>query len=357
MIPIKKIEELISKHKNLEIELSSGNVDKKLFATKSKEYSDLNEIIEEAKKYLDFEKNKKDLEKIINDGSNDKEIKEMAEIEFNELLLNKELNEKKIKLFLLPKDDADSKNAIIEIRAGTGGLEASLFASDLFKMYEKVCHKKKWIMDVISISKSEAGGLKEVIANIKGKNIYSLLKYESGVHRVQRVPDTETQGRVHTSAATVAVLPEAEEVDVKIEEKDLRIDVFRSSGPGGQSVNTTDSAVRITHIPSGIVVSQQDEKSQIRNKEKGLKILRSRIYELEREKLDEARSKDRRNKIGSGDRSERIRTYNFPQGRVTDHRINLTLHKLEEFMQGEIFEEMIENLTLQAQEEELRKMN
>ena len=357
MIPIKKIEELISKHKNLEIELSSGNVDKKLFATKSKEYADLNEIIEEAKKYLDFEKNKKDLEKIINDGSNDKEIKEMAEIEFNELLLNKELNEKKIKLFLLPKDDADSKNAIIEIRAGTGGLEASLFASDLFKMYEKVCHKKKWNLEIISISKSEAGGLKEVIANVKGKNIYSLLKYESGVHRVQRVPDTETQGRVHTSAATVAVLPEAEEVDVKIEEKDLRIDVFRSSGPGGQSVNTTDSAVRITHIPTGIVVSQQDEKSQIRNKEKGLKILRSRIYEFERQKLDDVRSKDRRNKIGTGDRSERIRTYNFPQGRVTDHRINLTLHKLEEFMQGEIFDQMNENLTLQAQEEELSNLN
>ena len=357
MIPIKKIEELISKHKNLEIELSSGNVDKKLFATKSKEYADLNEIIEEAKKYLDFEKNKKDLEKIINDGSNDKEIKEMAEIEFNELLSNNELNEEKIKLFLLPKDDADSKNAIIEIRAGTGGLEASLFASDLFKMYEKVCHKKKWNLEIISISKSEAGGLKEVIANVKGKNIYSLLKYESGVHRVQRVPDTETQGRVHTSAATVAVLPEAEEVDVKIEEKDLRIDVFRSSGPGGQSVNTTDSAVRITHIPSGIVVSQQDEKSQIRNKEKGLKILRSRIYEFERRKLDDVRSKDRRSKIGTGDRSERIRTYNFPQGRVTDHRINLTLHKLEEFMQGEIFEQMIENLTLQAQEEELSNLN
>jgi peptide chain release factor 1 len=357
MIPIKKIKELISKHKNLEIELSSGNVDKKLFATKSKEYADLNEIIEEAKKYLDFEKNKKDLEKIINDSSNDKEIKEMAEIEFNELLSNNELNEKKIKLFLLPKDEADSKNAIIEIRAGTGGLEASLFASDLFKMYEKVCHKKKWNLEIISISKSEAGGLKEVIANVKGKNIYSLLKYESGVHRVQRVPDTETQGRVHTSAATVAVLPEAEEVDVKIEEKDLRIDVFRSSGPGGQSVNTTDSAVRITHIPTGIVVSQQDEKSQIRNKEKGLKILRSRIYEFERQKLDDVRSKDRRSKIGTGDRSERIRTYNFPQGRVTDHRINLTLHKLEEFMQGEIFEQMIENLTLQAQEEELSNLN
>ncbi len=357
MIPLKKAEELVQKHKNLENDLSSGNLDNKLFASKSKEYSDLNEIISNVKKYLDFEKNKKDLEKIINDISSDKEIKEMAEIELDELIKNNDFNEKKIKLFLLPKDDADAKNAIIEIRAGTGGLEASLFASDLFKMYEKVCHKKKWTLEIISISKSEAGGLKEVIANIKGKNIYSLLKYESGVHRVQRVPDTETQGRVHTSAATVAVLPEAEEVDVKIEEKDLRIDVFRSSGPGGQSVNTTDSAVRITHIPSGIVVSQQDEKSQIRNKEKGLKILRSRIYELERQKIDEERSKDRRNKIGTGDRSERIRTYNFPQGRVTDHRINLTLHKLEEFLEGEIFEDLIENLTLQAQEQELQNLN
>ena len=223
-------------------------------------------------------------------------------------------------------------------------------------MYEKVCNKKKWILEVISISKSDAGGLKELNASIKGENIYSSLKFESGVHRVQRVPETETQGRVHTSAATVAVLPEAEEVDVKIDEKDLRIDVFRSSGPGGQSVNTTDSAVRITHIPSGIVVSQQDEKSQIRNKEKGLKILRSRIYEYERQKLDEARSKERKNKIGTGDRSERIRTYNFPQGRVTDHRINLTLHKLEEFMEGEIFDEMVDSLNLRAQEDELKNL-
>ncbi len=357
MIPSKKVEELILKHKSLEGELSSGSIDKKLFAAKSKEYSDLNEIIDQAKKYLNFEKNKKDLEKLIQDNDNENEIKEMAQLELEQLIKSNSLNEKKIKLFLLPKDDADSKNAIIEIRAGTGGLEASLFASDLFKMYEKVSNKKKWNLEIISISKSEAGGLKEVIANIKGKNIYSLLKYESGVHRVQRVPDTETQGRVHTSAATVAVLPEAEEVDVKIEEKDLRIDVFRSSGPGGQSVNTTDSAVRITHIPTGIVVSQQDEKSQIRNREKGLTILRSRIYEWERQKIDDARSKDRRSKIGTGDRSERIRTYNFPQGRVTDHRINLTLHKLEEFMQGEIFEEMVENLTLQAQEEELKKLN
>ena len=357
MVPIKKVEDLINKHSNLEKELSSGNVDKKLFAEKSKEYSDLNEIIKEAKDYKKKKKNKNDLEKIIKDSSSDKEIKEIAYIELQEIIKKHKNNEKKIKLFLLPKDEADSKNAIIEIRAGTGGLEASLFASDLFKMYEKISHKKKWTLEIISISKSDAGGLKEVIAAIKGKNIYSSLKYESGVHRVQRVPDTETQGRVHTSAATVAVLPEAEEVDVKIEDKDLRINVFRSSGPGGQSVNTTDSAVRITHIPTGIVVSQQDEKSQIRNKEKGLKILRSRIYELERQKRDEIRSKDRKSKIGTGDRSERIRTYNFPQGRVTDHRINLTLHKLEEFMQGEIFDAMIENLTLQAQEEELKNLN
>ena len=357
MVPIKKIANLISKHALLETELSLGQVDKKLFAEKSKEYSDLNEIIKEAKEYESFEKDKIELEKIINDNNSEKEMKELAQFELNELIKKNKINEKKIKLFLLPKDDADSKNAIIEIRAGTGGLEASLFVSDLFKMYERVSNKKKWKLEIINISKSDAGGLKEVIANIKGKNIYSLLKYESGVHRVQRVPDTETQGRVHTSAATVAVLPEAEDVDVKIEDKDLRIDVFRSSGPGGQSVNTTDSAVRIIHIPTGIVVSQQDEKSQIRNKEKGLKILRSRIYELERRKRDEARSQDRKSKIGKGDRSERIRTYNWPQNRVTDHRINLTLNKLTEFMEGEIFDEMFENLSLQAQEEELKNIN
>ena len=353
MLPISKVNDLISKHSKLEKELSSGQVDKKNFADKSKEYSDLNEIIKEAINYKNFEINKKDLDKIINDPETENEIREMASTELFELEKNNEINEKKIKLFLLPKDEADTKNAIIEIRAGTGGLEASLFASDLFKMYEKVSHKKKWILDIINISKSDAGGLKEVIASIKGKNIYSSLKYESGVHRVQRVPETETQGRVHTSAATVAVLPEAEEIDVKIDDKDLRIDVFRSSGPGGQSVNTTDSAVRITHIPTGIVVSQQDEKSQIRNKEKGLKILRSRVYELERKRIEEKRSKDRKNKIGSGDRSERIRTYNFPQGRVTDHRINLTLHKLDEFMEGELFDEMIQNLIIQAQKDEL----
>ena len=356
MIPQKTIEELIEKHSSLEKDLSSGKIDKKLFAEKSKEYSDLNEIIDDAKKYIKFDKDKFELEKILKDEKTDNELLKMAEIELTDLKFQNKNNEKKLKLFLLPKDEADKKNAIIEIRAGTGGLEASLFAADLFKMYEKVSNKKKWSLEVISISRSEAGGLKEVIASVKGNNIYSTLKYESGVHRVQRVPDTETQGRVHTSAATVAVLPEAEEVDLKINETDLRIDVFRAGGPGGQSVNTTDSAVRITHIPSGLSVSQQDEKSQHKNKAKGMKILRARLYELERSRIDEERSQDRKNKIGKGDRSERIRTYNFPQGRVTDHRINLTLHKLDEFLEGEVFDEVIESLTLQAQEESLSNL-
>ena len=357
MIPIEKVKKIILRHKSLEKELSSGQIQKEDYALKSNEYADLNDIIPIAEEFTNFENNKKDLNVLINDKNIDDELKEIAKRELDELILKNKHNENKLKFYLIPKDEADSKNAIVEIRAGTGGLEASLFASDLYKMYEKVCHKKKWSIEIINISKRDAGGLQEISSLIKGKNIFSALKYESGVHRVQRVPSTETQGRVHTSAATVAVLPEAEEVDVKIEDKDLRIDVFRSSGPGGQSVNTTDSAVRITHIPSGIVVSQQDEKSQIRNKEKGLKILRSRLYEFERNKRDEKRSKDRKNKIGSGDRSERIRTYNFPQGRVTDHRINFTIHKLDQFMEGELFDEMNENLLLQAQEAEINKLN
>ena len=356
MIPLKTVNDLINKHASLEKELSSSEIDKNSFAEKSKEYAELCEIIKIAKVYVSFEKNRKEIQTILDDKNSDPDLLKMAETELEELEAQNGKNEKKLKLFLLPKDEADKKNAIIEIRAGTGGLEASLFASDLFKMYEKVSNKKKWIVELISISRSEAGGLKEVIASVKGNNIYSTLKYESGVHRVQRVPDTETQGRVHTSAATVAVLPEAEEVDLKINDADLRIDVFRAGGPGGQSVNTTDSAVRITHIPTGLSVSQQDEKSQHKNKAKGMKILRARLYELERTRIDQQRSKDRKSKIGTGDRSERIRTYNFPQGRVTDHRINLTLHKLTEFLEGEVFDEMIESLTLQAQEESLSSL-
>ncbi len=349
MIPLEKVKDIILKHNDLEKELSSGKIEPKMFAKKSKEYSNLGSIISTAKKYLNFEEEKRGLEQILNDKNNDIEIIEMAKKDLGEMENKKNLYENKLKVFLLPKDEDDDKNAIVEIRAGTGGLEASLFCADLFRMYEKVCSKKKWQIEIISISKSEAGGYKEVIFLVNGNDIYSYLKYESGVHRVQRIPKTETQGRVHTSAATVAVLPEAEEVDIQIKDTDLRIDVFRAGGPGGQSVNTTDSAVRITHIPSGVVVSQQDEKSQHKNKAKALKILRSRVYEAEKRKRDQERSSNRRHQIGTGDRSERIRTYNFPQGRVTDHRINLTLHKLEEFLSGEIHEEINEQLRLKEQ--------
>ena len=350
MLPLQKVKEIVSRYNSLEKELSSGRIDPKQFANKSKEYANLGNIISSAKEYINFDNEKKDLEQILQDQTSDKEIIEMAQKDLEDLDKKRKKNENQLKIFLLPKDEDDDKNAIVEIRAGTGGLEASLFCSDLFKMYEKVCSKKKWQLEIINISKSEAGGFKEVIFSVNGNDIYSYLKYESGVHRVQRIPETETQGRVHTSAATVAVLPEAEEVDIQIKESDLRIDVFRAGGPGGQSVNTTDSAVRITHLPSGVVVSQQDEKSQHKNKAKALKILRSRVYEAEKIKKDLERSSNRRSQIGSGDRSERIRTYNFPQGRVTDHRINLTLHKLDEFLSGEIHEEMNEQLRLKEQD-------
>tara|TARA_B100001989_G_scaffold181747_1_gene131987 strand:+ start:462 stop:1532 length:1071 start_codon:yes stop_codon:yes gene_type:complete len=356
MIPLQKVKDIISKHNNLEKELSSGKIEPKLFAKKSKEYSNLGNIISTAKEYLNFDNEKKDLEQILQDKNNDLEIIEMAKKDLIEIENRKLKFENKLKIFLLPRDEDDDKNAIVEIRAGTGGLEASLFCADLFRMYEKVCSKKKWQIEIINISKSEAGGYKEVIFLVNGNDIYSYLKFESGVHRVQRIPKTETQGRVHTSAATVAVLPEAEEVDIQIKDTDLRIDVFRAGGPGGQSVNTTDSAVRITHIPTGVVVSQQDEKSQHKNKAKALKILRSRVYEAEKRKRDQERSSNRRSQIGTGDRSERIRTYNFPQGRVTDHRINLTLHKLEEFLSGEIHEEMNEQLRLKEQNLKLENL-
>ena len=357
MFPLDKVKDIITKYESLERELSSGSIDPKLFAQKSKEYSSLGEVVKIAREYINFDNEKKDLVNMVQDKTNDKEIIDLAQKDLNDLIDKKTKYENDLKVFLLPKDEDDNKNAIVEIRAGTGGLEASLFCADLFKMYEKVCSKKKWKLEIINISKSEAGGFKEVIFSVNGDDIYSYLKYESGVHRVQRIPETETQGRVHTSAATVAVLPEAEDVDIDIKESDLRIDVFRAGGPGGQSVNTTDSAVRITHLPSGVVVSQQDEKSQHKNKAKALKILRSRVYEAEKRKKDQERSSNRRSQIGTGDRSERIRTYNFPQGRVTDHRINLTLHKLDEFLSGEIHEEMNQELRLKEQNLKLENLN
>ena len=356
MIPLQKVKEIITNYNNLEKDLSAANINPKIFAKKSKEYANLGNIISIAREYINFDKQKKDLEQILEDKNNDKEIVEMARKDLEDINLKENSYENKLKIFLLPKDEDDDKNAIVEIRAGTGGLEATLFCSDLFKMYEKVCSKKNWFLDLISISKSDAGGFKEVIFSVNGNDIYSYLKYESGVHRVQRIPKTETQGRVHTSAATVAVLPEVEEVDINIKDSDLRIDVFRAGGPGGQSVNTTDSAVRITHIPTGVVVTQQDEKSQHKNKAKALKVLRSRVYESEKRKKDQERSSNRRSQIGTGDRSERIRTYNFPQGRVTDHRINLTLHKLDEFLNGEIHETMNEELRLKEQNLKLKNL-
>jgi len=265
--------------------------------------------------------------------------------------------ELRVKLSLLPKDEDDERNAILEIRAGTGGDEAALFAADLFRMYTRFCERHRWKVEVLELSDGTLGGIKEAIFAVRGPKVYGTLRYESGVHRVQRVPATEAQGRIHTSAATVAVLPEAEEVDVKIEDKDLRIDVFRSQGPGGQSVNTTDSAVRITHLPSGLVVQQQDEKSQHKNKAKALKVLRARLYEQERARRDAERAASRKSQVGSGDRSERIRTYNFPQGRVTDHRINLTLYKIDKVMSGEALDEIIDALIAEDQATRLAEVD
>jgi peptide chain release factor 1 len=356
MIPKDKVENIVSRFNELETILAKPDLKKDEFVSNSKEYSNLNEIISYAKDYLKILDDLKSTKNILEDKSTDKEFYEMADKELKDLKQQEEECVKRLKVFLLPKDEADEKNAIIEIRAGTGGMEAALFAADLFNMYQKVAVLNGWKVEIINLSNSEGGGYKEIIASIVGRNVFSKLKFESGVHRVQRVPDTETQGRIHTSAATVAVLPEAEEVDVKINDADLRIDVFRSSGPGGQSVNTTDSAVRVTHIPSGIVVSQQDEKSQHKNKAKALKILRSKLYDLQRSQQESERAKARKSQIGTGDRSERIRTYNFPQGRVTDHRINMTLYKLTDFLAGDAFKELSDAIQIQFQEEQLENL-
>ena len=342
------ISKIIDREKEIEnILVNSSNLKPSELAGLSKELSDIKIITDLAKKKENLVKEILDLSEILNDKKTDAEIREIATNEFNSLKETISSLERELQYALLPRDKDDTRNVILEVRAGTGGDEAGLFASNLFSMYEKLSIKNKWKFEVMEVSETSVGGYKEAQANIIGNGVFGRLKYESGVHRVQRVPTTETSGRIHTSAATVAVLPEAEDLEIVIEEKDLRIDVFRSSGPGGQSVNTTDSAVRITHIPSGIVVSQQDEKSQHKNRAKAMKILQSRLYEVERQKQQDERSSTRKDQVGTGDRSERIRTYNFPQGRVTDHRINLTLHKLEKVLSGEALDELIDALIVE----------
>ena len=320
----------------------------------SKERSELEEIVQKIDEYKKILSGISEAEEIINAGGEDG-LKELAEAELEELREKKPRIEDEIQLMLVPKDPRDEKNIILEIRAGTGGDEAALFAADLFRMYTKYAERKKWKVEIMDMSSIGIGGIKEVIASIQGKGAYSRMKYESGTHRVQRVPATETSGRIHTSAATVAVLPEAEEVDIKVEEKDLRVDTFCASGPGGQGVNTTYSAVRIVHVPTGMTVSCQDSRSQIKNREKAMKVLRSRLYELELERQEKEIAKERKSQVGSGDRSERIRTYNFPQNRITDHRIGLTLHKLSIVLEGDL-DEIIDALTAHYQTEKLKEI-
>ena len=323
------------------------------FTRLSKEYADLTPVVEAINELRALQSELDELQSVLEDD--DADMRAMAEEEQRELQARLPELARQVQLMLLPKDEADSKNAILEVRAGTGGDEAGLFAADLFRMYQRYAESRRWKFEVMGVSETGIGGYKEAVASVSGTDVFQRLKFEYGVHRVQRVPVTESGGRIHTSAATVAVMPEAEEVDVHVDEKDLRIDVFRASGPGGQSVNTTDSAVRITHIPSGIVVSQQDEKSQHKNKAKAMRVLRARLYERERQMLDAERAAARKSQVGSGDRSERIRTYNFPERRVTDHRINLTLHQLEKVLDGDL-DEFIDALLVDDQARLLAEM-
>lgn len=346
-----RLNSILERFKDLETKLQDPANLGQNFAKISKEHSDLLPIIELSNEYFKIASDLEGAREVLKSG--DEEIKEMANAEIEELEAALPEIEMKIKIALIPKDEVDEKNAILEVRAGTGGEEAALFAAKLFAMYQKYAENRGWKFEILSMDETGIGGYKDASAIITGRGVFARLKFESGGHRVQRVPETESQGRVHTSAATVAVLPEAEEVDIQIAEKDLRIDVFRSSGPGGQSVNTTDSAVRITHIPTGVVVSMQDEKSQIKNREKAMKVLRSRIYDAERERLERERAIERKEQVGSGDRSERVRTYNFPQNRVTDHRINLTSYKINEIMLGDL-DDFINALTA---DEQMRKLS
>ena len=347
-IPAIKLDKLVSRWETVQGTLALG-ADQETYVRLSREFAELDPIVATINALRAALREREGLQHLIDDPASEADVAALAEEEIGPIDTRIEELERQLKVQLLPKDSADEKSAILEVRAGTGGEEAALFAADLFRMYQRYADAHGWKVAIISASESSTGGYKEIIANITGKGVFARLKFESGVHRVQRVPETEAQGRIHTSAATVAVLPEAEEVDIKIDEKDLRIDVFRASGPGGQSVNTTDSAVRITHMPSGLVVSQQDEKSQHKNKAKAMKVLRARLYDLERAKLDAERSQTRRSQIGTGDRSQRIRTYNFPQGRVTDHRIGLTLHSLDLVLEGRGLDEIIDALITEHQ--------
>jgi peptide chain release factor 1 len=356
LIPQQKLDQVLDRHQEIEAAMATDQSPEDYVAL-SKEYSELTPVVEAIRKFEAARSEIADLEELLADDNNDDEMAALAKEEAQTLKKTLPELERALQIKLLPKDAADDRSAILEVRAGTGGDEASLFAADLFRMYQRFADLNGWKVEIMSLSDSDVGGFKEVIASINGHGVFARMKWESGVHRVQRVPTTETSGRIHTSAATVAVLPEAEDVDVDIEDKDLRIDVYRASGPGGQSVNTTDSAVRITHLPSGLIVTQQDEKSQHKNRAKAMKVLRARLYEQERERVQSERAADRKGQVGSGDRSERVRTYNYPQGRVTDHRINLTLHKLDKIVAGDELGELVDALISEDEASRLAALN
>ena len=349
-LPQQKLDALLARHTLVESEMAS-NLTPDAYVKLSREFAELAPVIAAIKAYRAVAGEIADLQALIDDPSTDSEMRKLAEAEKPALQSRRDKLEQQIQLALIPKDAMDDHNAILEIRAGTGGDEAALFAGDLFRMYERYAAKQGWKTEILSISEGSKGGFKEIVAEVRGRGVFAKLKFESGVHRVQRVPDTEASGRIHTSAATVAVLPEVEDVDVDIDEKDLKIDTMRAQGAGGQHVNKTESAIRITHLPSGIVVYVQEERSQHKNKAKAMKMLRAKLYDAEKTRRDSERAAERRGQIGSGDRSERIRTYNFPQGRVTDHRINLTLHKLPQIIEAEALDEVIDALVTQHQAE------